>query len=284
MSTTRRFLIASSLARLIRKDRGGGRVTEGYFPNQAGRSSHVHVEGDRGSLVLVTAPANGAPTEERTDVPRAHAEALLDVAPGKVEYARSRLMAAGREIRIDRFVRPGPLDLISVEFESDEQSTAFRPPVWFGPEVTEDAAYQNRSLAVDRVPQVPEVPLTNAALDSLLDALENRLGIRPMQGRPVAASMPGNETGDTLRRLSATFGAPILPQPDRDKGADKAADKEASQGAPAADTTPAVEAPAPAADGPATPPTAASDESGPNLDIEDDVIRELARSLRPQRK
>jgi CYTH domain-containing protein len=290
MSTTRRFLIASSLARLIRKDRGGGRVTEGYFPNQTGRSSHVHVEGDRGSLVLVTTPANGAITEERTDVPRTHAEALLDVAPGKVEYARSRLMAGGREIRIDRFVRPGPLDLISVEFENEEQATSFRPPAWFGPEVTSDAAYQNRALAIESVPQVPEVPLTNAALDSLLDTLENRLGIRPMQGRPVPASMPGVETGgDTLRRLSATFGAPVSPLSPRETDTSPVAlaagsgpTNPASPAAPAeGDQTASADAGEPATPTPSAPP---AEESAPNLDIEDDVIRELARSLRPQRK
>src|SRR3954470_20396689 len=208
MSTTRRFLIASSLARLIRKDRGGARVTEGYFPNQTGRSSHVHVEGDRGSLVLVTAPANGPAVEERTDVPRTHAEALLDVAPGKVEYARSRLTAASREIRVDRFVRPGPLDLISVEFDNEEQATGFRPPLWFGPEVTNDAAYQNRAIALGTLPQVPDVSLTNAALDSLLDSLESRLGSRPLQRPPLGVSGEAADTGDALRRLSTTYGAP----------------------------------------------------------------------------
>ena len=275
MSTTRRFLIASSLARLIRKDRGGGRVTEGYFPNQSGRSSHVHLEGDRSSLVLVTIPANGAPLEERTDVPRAHAEALLDVATGKVEYARSRLVAGGREVRIDRFVRPGPLDLITVEFDDEDQAGSFRPPVWFGPEVTSDAAYQNRTIALEKVPQIPDVPLSNAALDSLLDVLENRLGIRPpMQGRSLGGSTPASEAGEALRRFSANFGAPIAPVRE-------------TETAPAAL---AARTPAEPAEPPAqpAPEPAASAESGananPNLEIEDDVIRELARSLRPSRK
>ena len=73
MVTSRRYLIASSLARLIRKERGGNRVTEGHFPNQADRSSFVVVEGDKGSLVLLHSGPNG-PIEERTEVPRAHAE------------------------------------------------------------------------------------------------------------------------------------------------------------------------------------------------------------------
>ena len=317
MSTTRRFLIASSLARLIRKDRGGARVTEGYFPNQTGRSSHVHVEGDRGSLVLVTAPANGPAAEERTDVPRTHAEALLDVAPGKVEYARSRLTAAGREIRIDRFVRPGPLDLISVEFDNEEQANGFRPPLWFGPEVTSDAAYQNRAIALGTLPSVPDVSLTNAALDSLLDSLENRLGSRPLQSRPLGVAAQAGDSGDALRRLSATFGAP---------GRESETASAALGTATSVAATPApVATPAPAQPGPQSPgrgtgsssapspsggpalatssdlpspanspgekksaaaeaPSASDESDSPNLDIEDDVIRELARSLRPNRK
>src|SRR5690606_15229648 len=85
---TRRYLVASSLARLIRKERGGNRITEGHFPNQADRSSFVVLDGDHGSLVLVTSP-HGYPVEERTDVPRTHAEALLDVTAGKVDFVRS---------------------------------------------------------------------------------------------------------------------------------------------------------------------------------------------------
>src|SRR5690606_39547089 len=103
MSTSRRFLIASSLARLIRKERGGNRVTEGHFPNQADRSSYVFIEGDKGSLVLITM-SSGVPVEERTDVPRTHAEALLDVTPGKVDYVRSLLTVGTRDIYVNRFV------------------------------------------------------------------------------------------------------------------------------------------------------------------------------------
>src|SRR4051812_20784250 len=120
MSQTRRFLVASSLARLVRKERGGNRVTEGYFPNHADRSSYVYVEGDRSSLVLITT-GPGLPVEERTDVPRAHAEALLDVTPGKVDYVRSTLSVGNRDIHISRFVTPGPLDLITVEFDREDE-------------------------------------------------------------------------------------------------------------------------------------------------------------------
>ena len=78
MTIVRRFLLAPSFARLIRKERGSQRVTEGYFATQTGRNSHVLVENGTCHLVLVTPEEGGAPTEERTEVPRAHADALLD--------------------------------------------------------------------------------------------------------------------------------------------------------------------------------------------------------------
>src|SRR5690606_19566321 len=160
MSTSRRFLIASSLARLIRKERGGNRLTEGHFPNQADRSSFVVIDGDKGSLVLVTNGPNG-PVEERTEVPRAHAEALLDVTPGKVDYVRSSFPIGPRDVRIDRFVTPGPLDLISVDFDREEDARDFRPMPWFGPEVTGEAGYQNRSISLEGLPPALDVPLSN---------------------------------------------------------------------------------------------------------------------------
>jgi CYTH domain-containing protein len=252
MSTSRRYLIASSLARLIRKERGGNRVTEGHFPNQADRSSYVIVEGDKGSLVLITT-GHGGPLEERTDVPRAHAEALLDVTPSKVDFVRSHLTVGTRDIHINRYVTPGPLDLISVEFESEEEARDFRPLAWFGPDVTSDAVYQNRSIALEGLPPVPEVPISNAALNSLLDSLENRYS----PPRSYASASPRAQAEN--RR--STPAAPPAENPPR------------KQAAPAAKNEPA-------------PAEADLDDEGDglNLNIEDNVIRELARSLRPQRR
>ena len=82
MSTTRRFLLASALARLIEKERGGHRVIEGYFPIRTDRSAFVQVTGQTGSLVLVTSGPNGL-ANEPTELPRSQAEALLDVTVGR---------------------------------------------------------------------------------------------------------------------------------------------------------------------------------------------------------
>src|SRR4051795_6857695 len=116
--TQRRFLIASSLARLIRTEGGlVGRLVEGYSPARPGRDHFVSLE--PGHSYLVLAPArDGAGQEERTEVPRSQAEALLSVSAGKVgfECTIARLQG-GKQALLQRFISPGSLDLLSVEFD-----------------------------------------------------------------------------------------------------------------------------------------------------------------------
>jgi len=80
MTVVRRFLLASSLARLMARDRGSTSITEGYFASQQGRVSYVALDAERAGLVLTSEPMGSAPVEERTEIPRAHAEALLELA------------------------------------------------------------------------------------------------------------------------------------------------------------------------------------------------------------
>src|SRR3954451_23962340 len=80
----RRFLIAPSLARLIRKERGVvGQVVEGYFPAHPDRDHFVSIEPGHSFLVLAAPERDGSKEEERTEVPRSQAEALLAVCAGK---------------------------------------------------------------------------------------------------------------------------------------------------------------------------------------------------------
>jgi CYTH domain-containing protein len=202
MPVTRRFLIAPPLTRLIRKECGSERVTEGYFAPQAERQSYVRLEKAQSYLVLTSSEAEAA--EDRTDLPRLHAQALLEACPGTAIFERSTLCLDAHEALVDRFVTPGSLDLISVEFMTQVDAAAFLPPVWFGSEVTEDDSYSNRAMALSGLPPAPETQLSNAALDAVLDAVE---------GQPETAAseltelMLGGEseeenTFDMLRRLA----------------------------------------------------------------------------------
>src|SRR4051795_6250581 len=168
----RRFLVASSLARLIRKEQGiVGRIVEGYFPPRPDRDHFVSLEPDHAYLVL--APVGGAGEAERTEVPRSQAEALLAVCAGKVGFEGTIVpLRDGKQALLQRFVAPGPLDLLSVEFAAGEDADGFVAPDWFGPEVTQNPAYHRGSLARAGLPASEEIPLSNAMLEDLLDMID----------------------------------------------------------------------------------------------------------------
>ena len=227
----RLFIIAPSLARLIRKERGGEHVREGYFPDQPQRRTYVQIEETRSSLIL-EARADGA-SEERADLPPAHAQALLAVSQSQVEYLRTRLSVGSYEIQVLHFVRPAPLDLVAVAVPPEDEQD-FHPLPWFGPEVSAEPAYQRRRLALEGIPDAPDVDVTNGALNNLLDLLEDRF--------------------TTWSQLLEAMISDV----------------------PAADASPPMAAPVPESE------TEAQEEIDA-LGIEDDVIRELARSLQPRR-
>jgi hypothetical protein len=189
------FIIAPSVARLIRAERGGERVLEGYFPDQPHRSTFVQIEEIRSSLIL-QADGEG---DDRADLPPAHAQALLAVSQGHVEYVRTRLSISSHEIQALHVVKPSPLDLVAVT-SVPEDGQDLPPLPWFGPEVSGDPTYQLRRLALDGAPDAPEVDLTNAALNSLLDLLEERLTVWPrqhdaeMSEAPTTAAAPSRVT------------------------------------------------------------------------------------------
>ena len=206
MTIIRRFLLAPSFARLVRKERGSVRMTEGYFPTQSGRNSHVLVEAGQCHLVLVTPEDGAVPGEERTEVPRAHADALLDVCAGKTVYERTRIaIGGGREALVDRITHPGALDLVSVEFDDRDAAATFLSPPWFGPETTADAGFDRRAIALGGLPAAGEVALSNAALEALLDMLEDRFGRSRSISAPPAPRRTANDGAviDALRRLAS---------------------------------------------------------------------------------
>ena len=230
MSTRRQFIIAPALARLIQGERGGERVREGYFPDRQPRTALVRVGQTSSSLVLLSDSPEG-PTEERVDIPAAHAQALLAATAGQVEYIRTDLSVGSTRIALQHVIRPGALDLVVVEPEDGQD---FHPLPWLGPEVSGNPAYQAWRMALSGPPEVPEVEPSDEALNSLLDLLENRFTSWPAPQVPAAAQ-------DEPLDQPAPSGRAEPPQPPDD------------------------------------------DQDEDDLGIEDDVIRELARSLRPQR-
>jgi CYTH domain-containing protein len=190
MTTTRRFLLAPSFARLILRERGGTRRIEGYFPERDGRISYVFLDDRKGALVLRYRHQNGF-SEERTEVPQSHAEALLDVTAGEIDYVRTRLSVGSRDVFVDQFIRPKPLYMVTTEFESEAEARDLHPLPWFGPEVSFDHRYSYPALAVNGRPDTRETEPSDAALGNLLDSLENRFtDVRPSQRAPMNRPAP----------------------------------------------------------------------------------------------
>jgi CYTH domain-containing protein len=191
MTARRRFLLPLSFARLIQRDRGGLRHVEGFFPEQRDRSSWVRLEENQNLLILKTVNPDGE-VEDQTEIPVAHAHALLDVCAGEVDYTRTALPISEGQALVDEIIRPSVLNLVTIEFDTEEEARGFHPPEWFGPEVTGDPRYTNQSLALRGVAEVPEIPLSDAALNSLIDTLEGRFPTQARRAinRPRAKQVP----------------------------------------------------------------------------------------------
>lgn len=177
MTRTRRFRLAPGFARLIGREQQAWPVVEGHFPDQSDRRSFLRLEGESCTLVLQDLLPDGGVSEERTEVSRAQGEVLMDVCAGRVVYERLPFEGGGGlDIEILRFVSPTACAFILLHFADSIQAGGFRPPLWFGTELTEEETCEPRQVALGRKPAVHDGTIQNAALESLLDHLEARSG------------------------------------------------------------------------------------------------------------
>ena len=99
----------------------------------------------------LTCKGRGLLSREETEMPlTAEAyERLLAKAEGRLITKDRWLLPWGTyTIELDVFQPPlAPLMVAEVEFPTEEEALAFRPPDWFGEEVTYDPAYTNASLS-----------------------------------------------------------------------------------------------------------------------------------------
>jgi hypothetical protein len=153
-------------------------VVEGYFSPRSDRTHLVRIEQDRSLLVIVDRLQNET---DEVEVPRAHAEALMDVAAGRLAFDRISLPLGDGEYAaiLDRFVFPAHLDVISVLMETGAEGGL----AWFGPEVTRRSEFSAEALALRLEPVLEDVSPTNAGLDALLDLLDGRLRLTPPTSR-----------------------------------------------------------------------------------------------------
>jgi adenylate cyclase len=71
----------------------------------------------------------------------------------RIEKRRYKIYYDGILIELDVYTgKLSGLITAEVEFKSEEESRIFKPPPWFGPEVTQDDRYKNKNLAVFGAP------------------------------------------------------------------------------------------------------------------------------------
>jgi CYTH domain-containing protein len=197
MSTTRRYLLASSLARLLLRERSAVRIVEGHFPPSQGRRSYVLFEDASCNLVLISNPGSLDEEEERTEVPSKQGQFLLEVCAGTLAYHRAVVpLGGGREAAVSSYTVPGAIHLIEVEFDDADQADSFMPPIWFGPDVTGDEGYDHTAMATAGLPKQPIVAISDAGLNALLDLLEYGGGGAQ---RPAVPIRQGNGVVEPLR-------------------------------------------------------------------------------------
>jgi CYTH domain-containing protein len=173
MFVVRRFLVSPAFARLVaRESTGSTRIVEGYFTPSSDNTHFVRVERDRSVLVLASRNDDIA---DEFEVPLHHAEALMDVAAGRVAFDRISLPLGGEHPAIlDRFLLPAGISVISLLTGAQSEGEL----AWFGPEVTNRPEFTPESFALRGAPVLEPVEASNAGLAALLDLFEGQLPFR----------------------------------------------------------------------------------------------------------
>ncbi len=96
--------------------------------------------------------------------------------------------------------RGGGTALLTVDFASEEEARRFKPPAWFGPEVSDINGHSSGAFALHGLPETREITVSKAGLDSLLDALEtstSRKAARALTA-PIEIPAPAPEREPTV--------------------------------------------------------------------------------------
>jgi CYTH domain-containing protein len=160
----------------------------------------VRLEENKAMLLLRISGPKGD-VEEQTEVPLAHAHALPDACTGEVDYTRTKLLIGDHVEMIDHLIRPHALHLVTVEFDNVEEARGFDPQSWFGPELAADSRFNYQALALRGLSEAPDVLLSDASLESLLDTLENCFVAR---SRVAMNCSPSKLVPETKTRVAAS--------------------------------------------------------------------------------
>lgn len=129
---------------------GTGRVLrQGYVAIEHPVSVRVREDAREGCLMTIKAGKGAVRREVELPIDRARFDTLWQLAGNRViEKTRYEIDWQGHTIEVDVFHgRHEGLIVAEVEFDSLEALRAFRPPDWFGDDLTDDMRYTNVALA-----------------------------------------------------------------------------------------------------------------------------------------
>jgi adenylate cyclase len=148
----RKFLL-SELPPTLRLARGEA-IKQGYLALDGDTEVRVRT-GSAPPRLTVKSGRGEVRTEVELPVEGGDAQALWDLTEGRrVEKTRRLMRIDGVDAEVDEYTGDlAGLVVAEVEFGDEQAARAFTPPPWFGPELTGEPAYANRSLACDGLPQ-----------------------------------------------------------------------------------------------------------------------------------
>jgi adenylate cyclase len=136
------------------ESREAHRFEQGYLTlMKAGAETRLR-RSDLGRVLTVKWGTGRIRTENETEVDEQRFESLWRLTEG-ARLTKARFLIPHGELTIELDVYEGELDglrVAEVEFLSEEAAEAFRPPEWFGEEVTGDQRYLNERLATEGWP------------------------------------------------------------------------------------------------------------------------------------
>lgn len=126
-------------------------LRQGYLAIDGNVSVRVRDATTEGCTMTIKAGRGAVRTElEWALTPEQFAAAWEQTRGRRIHKTRYRIPADDCHVDLDVFhAEHDGLVLAEVEFDTDDALAAFRPPAWFGLEVTDDDTYTNASLAVN---------------------------------------------------------------------------------------------------------------------------------------
>lgn len=137
-------------------DRAEERISQGYLTNGEGPEIRLRRAGER-TLLTVKEGAGEVREELEVELDPYLFRTLWPLTAGRrvTKTRRREPLGDGRTAEVDVYAENlAGLVVAEVEFSSAKESREFEPPAWLGKEITNDARYANRELAMNDGPPV----------------------------------------------------------------------------------------------------------------------------------